>query len=222
MQNFSLKRLLKTALKVSLSIVFGSLVLIGLLLGALWLDHTRPTTLPVPTGPFAVGRTTGFWIDPAHDDPMAPQPGTKRQLAAWIWYPAAQSSSAAADYMPPQWRAARTQAMSPVFSQLINRDYSRVHTHSYAEAPMSMQQAAYPVLLMRAGLAAETTDYTSLAEDLASHGYVVAGFDAPWRSSEVVFPDGKVALRLPQNNADLLGGPAQEQLALRLDRKSVV
>jgi predicted dienelactone hydrolase len=69
---------------------------------------------------------------------------------------------------------------------------------------------------MRAGLAALTTDYTTLAKDLASHGYVVVGFDAPYRSFVVVFPDGRVITRAPQNNADLLGGPQQEQLANKL------
>jgi dienelactone hydrolase len=69
---------------------------------------------------------------------------------------------------------------------------------------------------MRAGLAALTTDYTTLAEDLASHGYVVVGFDAPYRSFVAVFPDGRVIARTPQNNADLLGGPEQEQLANKL------
>jgi dienelactone hydrolase len=71
-------------------------------------------------------------------------------------------------------------------------------------------------VFMRAGLAALTTDYTTLAEDLASHGYVVVGFDAPYRSFVVVFPDGRVITRAPQNNADLLGGAEQEQLANKL------
>jgi len=71
---------------------------------------------------------------------------------------------------------------------------------------------------MRAGLAALTTDYTSLAEDLASHGYVVVGFDAPYRSWVVVFPDGRVIARAPENNADLLGGPEKEQLAEKLEQ----
>lgn len=69
---------------------------------------------------------------------------------------------------------------------------------------------------MRAGLAALTAEYTSLAEDLASHGYVAVGFDAPYRSFVVVFPDGRVIARAPENNADLVGGPQQEQLATRL------
>jgi predicted dienelactone hydrolase len=69
---------------------------------------------------------------------------------------------------------------------------------------------------MRAGLAAQVTDYTSLAEDLASHGYVVVGFDAPYRTSMVVFPDGRVIARAPENNPDLISGLQQEQLAEKL------
>jgi hypothetical protein len=69
---------------------------------------------------------------------------------------------------------------------------------------------------MRAGLAGLVTGNTSLTEDLASHGYVVVGFDAPYRSSVVVFPNGTTIARAPQNKADLLNGLQQEQLATRL------
>jgi dienelactone hydrolase len=95
---------------------------------------------------------------------------------------------------------------------------SRVRAHSILDAEVSPRQGSYPVVLMRAGLAALTTDYTSLAEDLASHGYVVVGFDAPYRSFVVVFPDGRVIARAPQNNADLVSGAQLEQLANRLVR----
>jgi predicted dienelactone hydrolase len=69
---------------------------------------------------------------------------------------------------------------------------------------------------MRPGLSALTASYTTLAEDLASHGYVVVGFDAPYRSTIVVFPDGRVIARSQANNADLVHGAAQEELANRL------
>jgi predicted dienelactone hydrolase len=72
------------------------------------------------------------------------------------------------------------------------------------------------VVLMRGGLASLVTSYTSLAEDLASHGYVVVGFDAPYRSSVVVFPDGRVIARAPKNNMDLVSGIQEEQLANKL------
>jgi len=45
--------------------------------------------------------------------------------------------------------------------------------------------------------------YSTLAEDLASHGYVVVGFDAPYRTGVVVFPDGRVIRETPENNPEL-------------------
>jgi dienelactone hydrolase len=149
---------------------------------------------------------------------MAPQPGAKRELFAWIWYPAAPrpASQEIEEYLPAPWRAALERQMSVLLTQFLTRDLSRVRAHSIANAEVSPAQRTYPVILMRAGLAAETTNYTSLAEDLASHGYVVVGFDVPYRSFVVVFPDGRVIERAPQNNADLLSGTEQEQLATKL------
>jgi dienelactone hydrolase len=183
-----------------------------------WLDHNRDTTLPVPTGEFAVGRTQCLWDDTGHPDPMAPQLGATRELLAWIWYPAdpKKPSQGEADYLPPAWRTAVEDQMGVLLTRFLTRDLSRVHAHSLRDAWMSPRQRSYPVVLMRAGLSALTADYTSLAEDLASHGYVVVGFDAPYRSFVVVFPDGRVVSRAPQNNADLLSGSQREQLAVRL------
>src|SRR5450432_3121738 len=88
----------------------GAVIMLGflgiaVLLGLLWLDHNRETILPAPTGPFAVGRTTYVWRDATQAELMAPQPGTKRELLAWIWYPAApqQPSQKVADYLPAPW-----------------------------------------------------------------------------------------------------------------------
>ncbi len=54
-----------------------------------------------------------------------------------------------------------------------------------------------------------------LAEDLASHGYIVVGLYAPYRSGMVVFPDGRAIPALPRNKlAD--HGPPQIELAEKL------
>ncbi len=58
--------------------------------------------------------------------------------------------------------------------------------------------------------------FTILAEDLASHGYVVVSFDAPYRSSLVVFPDGRIVEHAPQNDPDVFSGPELETVASRL------
>jgi len=46
---------------------------------------------------------------------------------------------------------------------------------------------------MQPGLGPIATDYTTLAEDLASHGYVVVASTPTYSASVVVFPDGRVA-----------------------------
>lgn len=191
---------------------------VAVLLGSTWLGHLGETILPMPTGPYPVGRTTCVWIDPTGIDPMAPLPGTRRELFAWIWYPAAPRRQAQeyADYLPGPWREAVERQNGALIADFIDRDLSRVRTHSISDAEVSPLERSYPVVLMRGGLATLTTDYTTLAEDLASHGYVVAGIDAPYRSRIVVFPDGRVITRAPRNNAELVGGAEEERLTARL------
>ncbi len=181
---------------------------IAVLFGVLWIEHNIGVTLPSPTGPLAVGRTTYDWIDRT----------ANRELLAWIWYPAArsQSSQTTEDYLPDAWRTAIVHRNGVLFSQFLTRDLAKVRTHSVRGVPVAPESNSYPVVFMRAGLAAQTTTYTTLAEDLASYGYVVVGFDAPYRTTIVVLPDGKVVERAPENNADLLSGPEQEALANRL------
>ena len=203
------KRVVKIVAAVALFVVLG----IAVLLGSMWLDHNRETTLPTPTGPFAVSRTTSVWSDAAQTDPLAPQPGTKRELFAWIWYPAAppQPSQTAEDYLPVPWRTAVEHQRSALDTKFLTRDLSRVRAHSIRGGELSPHQRLYPVVLMLGGF-----DFTSLAEDLASHGYVVVSFDAPYRSSLVVFPDGRIIEGTPQNDLGLVSGSDLEHLATRL------
>ena len=210
-------RAVRWPIKVVVSVVMLCVVGITILLGLLLLDHNQDTILPMPTGVFAIGRTTYVWRDASQTDLLVPQADTKRELFAWIWYPAAppQPSQTVDDYIPAPWRTAME---SNALATLLTRDLSRVHGHSIRDAEVSSRQRLYPVVLMRTGGAAPATDYTSLAEDLASHGYVVVGFDAPYRTWVVVLPDGRVIARTPENNLDLVGGPQAEQLANKLLR----
>jgi hypothetical protein len=53
---------------------------------------------------------------------------------------------------------------------------------------------------MKSGIGALATDYSTLAEDLASQGFMVVGSDSPYSTFVVVFPDGRVAKRTPAGN----------------------
>jgi predicted dienelactone hydrolase len=69
---------------------------------------------------------------------------------------------------------------------------------------------------MRGGASAEVWNYSTLAEDLASHGYVVVAFDAPYRTNVVAFRDGRVMRRTPANNPELAFGAVDS--ARRINR----
>jgi len=189
--------------------VFAVLATLGVLgvaalLGSLWLERRTAITLPTPTGPFAVGRTIYDWSDEAAVDTLAPVAGTKRELLAWIWYPATpeQSGTVVDDYVPPAVGAAVERVRTGIFG-FLTKDVSKVHAHSLRNANVSLQQQSYPVLILRGGASSEAWNYSALAEDLASHGYVVVGLDAPYRTGVVVFPDGRVVRRTSENNPEL-------------------
>ncbi|MGB7758649.1 MAG: hypothetical protein WBL61_02410 [Bryobacteraceae bacterium] len=191
----------------------AALAMLGVLgvaaaLGSLWVEHGTGIALPTPTGPFAVGRCLYDWVDDTTLDALAPAPGTKRELLVWIWYPAAagQSSAVVDDYVPASVRAPAGRVGGSPFFRLLTRDLSKVHGHSLRDAGVSPQQRSYPVVIMRAGGSLEVANYSTLAEDLASHGYVVVGLDAPYRTFDVVFPDGRVIARTPENNMELVSG----------------
>jgi predicted dienelactone hydrolase len=194
------RRIFKGLAVLAMLGVFG----MGALLGALWLEHRTEVTLPIPTGSFALGRAIYDWTDDTNLDKLAPVPGTKRELLVWIWYPAAAGQSAKVDdYLPAPSRAEVERDRGALLGRFLTRDLSKVHTHSFSNAGVSPQQRSYPVVIIRAGASLEVWNYSALAEDLASHGYVVLGFDAPYRTFTVVFPDGRVIRRIPENNPEL-------------------
>lgn len=186
---------------LALLLALGVLGIVTLFL-ALWLDHRTKTILPTATGPFTIGRAIYDWTDDLTLDPLAPVPGTKRELLVWIWYPSVVNQSAAPvdGYLPARTVIERN---TGVLLNFLTRDRSKVHVHSTRNPDVSPQQPSYPIVIMRAGASAEVWNYSTLAEDLASHGYVVVGFDAPYRTHVVVFPDGRVMERLPRNNPEL-------------------
>jgi predicted dienelactone hydrolase len=192
------------AMGAVLAVVIG---LVAILLVVMWLEHTTAIAMPSPSGPFAVGRTTYAWVNESEIDEFATSPGAKRQVLVWMWYPASRSQrDVPTQYLPARWRAAQAKRLGLLLRSFVKRDPAVVHTHSMSEAMVSAEHRRYPVVLLRAGGSALTTDFTTLAEDLASHGFIVVGFDAPYRSFVTVLPDGQVVSRSPAANVENANG----------------
>jgi predicted dienelactone hydrolase len=134
-----------------------------------------------------VGRRAIAWRDESRPDPLAPDPAARRELVAWVWYPAAATPGAArATYLPAAW----LRELRPGRGE---QRLDRVHGHALDAPPLSDAEPRYPVLVFAPGLGMMPTHYTALAEELASHGYVVVAVAHPYSTWAVVYPDGRVA-----------------------------
>jgi predicted dienelactone hydrolase len=213
-----LVRIVKKLLKIAAALVVLAIAGIAAILGLLRLEHISQLVLPEPTGPFAVGRAMYDWVDNTRTDNLAPVAGQKRELVVWIWYPAALKTPVQqADYQPALWRTAVANAQGALMSKYFTRDVALVRSHSALDAEVSPAQRTYPVVLMKSGIGALATDYTTLAEDLASHGFFVVGSDSPYSTFVVVFPDGRIAKRTPAGNPpEDLDEPARKRVASEL------
>jgi predicted dienelactone hydrolase len=194
-------KIFKRLFKIFFYGVLTIIAIIGISLFAFWLELKFAVTLPAPTGDFAVGRTTFHWVDSSRTDSLSPKPYSKRELMVWMWYPAAKTNSdAIVDYLPAEWEEALNEQASFVLKYFWGRDGKRIHAHSIGHAQLSNKQAKYPIILMKSGIGRMAIDYTTLAEELASHGYIVVGSDAPYSTWLVRFPDGRIVKRTAEGN----------------------
>jgi pimeloyl-ACP methyl ester carboxylesterase len=143
-----------------------------------------------PTGPLRLGRISFHWVEATGVQPGA-VPGTKCELMAHVWYPAQVDNRAPEPYIPgfATLQAALGEANLRDAAGNSYDALSSARTHVIADAPIDANSAKYPVLLLSHGLRYSSLGYSMLAEDLASHGYIVVGVDHPATALAVVFPD---------------------------------
>jgi len=144
--------------------------------------------LPGPSGPYAVGRLSYDWVDPSRPDPFAAHLGSRRELVVWIWYPARPTTAPAGRYLPGAWGP----LLAPGYAPIPAARLEDLRAHAVDHAPVARAPSPYPVLVMEPGLGRIPLEYTTIAEDLASHGYVVVGITPTGSATAVVFADGRV------------------------------
>lgn len=162
------------------TIVTSSLVL-TFCLTSVALSYVIPMfSLPRPTGSYPIGTRILYLRDDSRKEDAGPDRSRNRELIVQVWYPAASSSNHLAPYR--RWRESRPK----------NSYQSVLWTNSRQDAPIAEQGGPFPLILFGHGWGATRISDTFIAEDLASHGYVVISTDHPYNSSRVAFPDGRV------------------------------
>ncbi|MFI7702111.1 alpha/beta hydrolase family protein [Nonomuraea sp. NPDC049480] len=149
---------------------------------------TGPATLPAPTGAHPVGTTALYLKDDSRPDPWNLDVDA-RELKVTLWYPAKQRDGERAPYMTPKESqlAMRRYGITGVPDDTL----SKTRTNAIKDAEPTGRKL--PLVVLSPGFTSPMSTLTSLAEDLASRGYVVAGIDHTYESYATTFPDGRVA-----------------------------
>ena len=145
--------------------------------------------LPEPTGPCPVGTTSLYLKDVSRPDPWAAWVNA-RELMVSLWYPATPAGGRRARYMTPA--ESELQLTSRGITGIPPDVLSTVRTSAVSDAAPAGRQRALPLVVLSPGFTNSRSALTALAEDLASHGYMVAGIDHTYESFATAFPDGRV------------------------------
>lgn len=146
-------------------------------------------TLPQPTGQFGVGTVVWDWPNPNSPDELSQYPNTVREVMAQAWYPADASAT----------------SPTGVYSTL-ERDLANVTAWSLPGVPFTSRIDKAPLVVLCPAAKTSRTYYTSIAEELASHGYVVLAVDVPYVGF-VIYPDGRQISNVFPVPSPLIGGP---------------
>ncbi|MDA0635531.1 alpha/beta hydrolase [Nonomuraea sp. MCN248] len=149
---------------------------------------TGPAVLPAPTGAHQVGTTVLHLKDTSRPDPWDLD-ADARELKVTLWYPTEQRDGERAPYM-----TARESELFLKGSRIAGVPYdtlSETRTHAVRDAEPAGRKL--PLVVLSPGFTKPLSTLTSLAEDLASRGYVVAGIDHTHESHVTTLTGGRVA-----------------------------
>ena len=182
--------------------------LLALTLGGLFLARVllagvgSAPALPRPTGSHAVGRCLLYVLDSTRVDPQAVRADGRREYMVQVWYPAKTPPRAFArsSWIPAAWAdsaesdllALSRRAMARPSIDEVRHAVAVARCWSEESAPVATEGAPFPVLVFSPGNFTLPAYYATLAEEMASWGYVVIGHVPTGYSRNVELPDGRV------------------------------
>jgi pimeloyl-ACP methyl ester carboxylesterase len=190
--------------------------------------------LPEPTGNFKVGTQTFHLVDTKREEIFDEARDRKRELMVQVWYPAQAGTGKYAPFIPNtpilRYMAANYGLPGFTFQHL-----KYVSSHAYSGAEISSAQTSYPLILANPGNGSSRFLHTSQAENLASHGYIVAVIDHTYNTFATEFPDGRITTSTTDNlfspdhdyatereNRDKLGKVLTDDVAFVLDQFELI
>lgn len=162
---------------------------LGLALSATPAAASTTPHLPRPTGSQPVGVTSLSLVDTSRPDPWVPSV-PYRELMVSVFYPAASAHGPTKPYMTPL-ESERNLEREGIPGLSLDA-LSTVRTNAVVDAPAAGRRHSLPMVVLSPGWTQPRAVLSGLAEDLASHGYVVTVIDHTYENRATTFPDGHV------------------------------
>jgi dienelactone hydrolase len=138
--------------------------------------------LPLATGPYSVGTMYLMYTDSSRGEPFTDDTADYREISARVWYPADLGQEfQAAPYIP------NLGTIGDHFG--LPESFSYIMTYSMWQAAFVDSLRHVPVLIFSHGWGQYPEHFTSLMEDLASHGFVVFSIAHPYEAMFWTYPD---------------------------------
>lgn len=166
-----------------------------LLLTACSALEVKQSTLsfPRPDGAWNTGRTSLLLRDDARPEVFTPDPSDKRELNVHVWYPTAQKSASSSAWLDEPLLKALSRATG--VPQTL---FGNVKVSAVKDVPVA--SGRHPVLVLSHGMLDTPMLQTSIAERLASHGFVVMGVSHSYSAIATVLSGGKEAFPVDAAN----------------------
>lgn len=167
--------------------------------------------LPKPTGTYKVGTIVDLVVDETRKE-KAVDNNTQRTLPIQIWYPCNEKDLP--EKTAPYFKDIKKYV--GLWGEERVKRLGSFKTNSFYDSNVAVEDGPYPVILFSHGWKSTRFLYTSILEELASHGYIVVGIDHPYMGS-VLMPDGAIT----PSTEDHFSGP-EEMLKYYADDLAVV
>ncbi len=156
----------------------------------IWIFPLR--NLPEPTGSMDVG-TFSWVINTDRNEAYSEETSDLRRFKVQAWYPAQNVDTLEkAPWLYDGAAPVRGMARDFGFPGFIFDHLATVDAHAYLEA--DALEDTYPVVIISHGWTGFRNLHTDLAEELASHGYIVFGTNHSYGSVATVFEDNTAPL----------------------------
>lgn len=153
--------------------------------------------LPPTDGKYGVARVGYDWVDKSRVETLSKDAGADREIMVFVWYPTDRVPiKKAAEYLPRAEVIAKsigTEGMKDFWADTSAMVVSgKIASDTSEASPIATGKEPFPLIVFMPGLGVPSTAYTTLIEEVVSHGYIVASIEPTYEVPAVAFPDGRV------------------------------